>query len=274
MDKRKNKKISGQSLVELALVMPILVILLAGLAEIGWYAYSYNTVLEVSRQIARTATTLQNQESPLYWEDPDNGLLSGSLVEPSDSALRTTWLLKYRNCRVEDPSIKLGFYNLLGCIALQSMNPLNIDGFEPGKSLMEDIVISGFTVVPDGERMRVVKRYPSNASACDPNSRRETLGFTWGGNYINSEGCLGSEYTNAEVEQMMNLNNFGLTDPQRDYLQPQGVVLVEIHWQHTTLTQFVGLAPVISPVLAALGASSTISVWSAFPLPQVEHFDD
>ncbi|MBK8028832.1 MAG: pilus assembly protein [Chloroflexi bacterium] len=39
----------GQSVVELALVTPILIILLAGLIEVGWFANNYLTLLDVSR---------------------------------------------------------------------------------------------------------------------------------------------------------------------------------------------------------------------------------
>jgi hypothetical protein len=41
-------------------------------------------------------------------------------------------------------------------------------------------------------------------------------------------------------------------------------------WKHETLSQFIGLAPVLSPVFAILGTDTVISVWAAFPLPQVE----
>lgn len=263
----------GQSLVELALVMPFLIILLAVLMEFGYFASHYITLTEVSRSVARAATTLQHNVSPLYWEDFDNGLLDGSKVVPDNPALRQVWLSKYRNCRVDDPSAKFGFYNLLGCMTLQSMNPMRISGFEPGASTTDDIIISGFTVAPDGKDMLLVKRYPSNAIGCYPNNITETFGFAWGGNYVNSQGCLGSEFTNDEVAELMNLRQFGLgyelTD-QRRYLQPQGLVLVELHWQHETLSQFVGFSPVFSPLFDILGYSMDIYTWAVFPLPQVE----
>lgn len=270
MDKRKNKKTSGQSLVELALVMPILVILLAGLAEVGWYAYRYIALQDTTRAIARAATTLYGEMSPIYWEDRDTGFFRGSaIVQPGD-ANYTPWLAMYRNCRASDPTAQFGFYNTIACIGLQTMNPLRIDRFEPGESLTDDIIISAFTIVPEDQQMRITQRYPTNAASCDPNNIKESLGFVWGGNYINSQGCLGSEFTNAEVEDMINSDNFAIETYDRTLLQPQGVVLVEIHWEHETLTQLVGLSPVLSPVLAAIGVSPVISTWSAFPLPQVE----
>jgi len=43
------KRQSGQSVVELALITPILIILLAGLVEIGWFANNYLNLLDVTR---------------------------------------------------------------------------------------------------------------------------------------------------------------------------------------------------------------------------------
>ncbi len=43
------KRQSGQSVVELALITPILIVLLAGLVEIGWFANNYLNLLDVTR---------------------------------------------------------------------------------------------------------------------------------------------------------------------------------------------------------------------------------
>lgn len=58
------KRQSGQSVVELALITPILIILLAGLIEIGWFANNYLTLLDVTRAGARRGAVLQDQKSP------------------------------------------------------------------------------------------------------------------------------------------------------------------------------------------------------------------
>ncbi|MFN8451136.1 MAG: TadE/TadG family type IV pilus assembly protein, partial [Anaerolineae bacterium] len=63
------KRQSGQSVVELALITPILIILLAGLVEIGWFANNYLTLLDVTRAGARRGAVLQDQKSPLFWDD-------------------------------------------------------------------------------------------------------------------------------------------------------------------------------------------------------------
>lgn len=65
-DKRRQR---GQSLVELALVTPIFIIMLAGLVEIGWFANNYLNILDVTRYGARRGTVLQDQQSPLFFNE-------------------------------------------------------------------------------------------------------------------------------------------------------------------------------------------------------------
>jgi TadE-like protein len=357
----------GQSVVELALISPLLVILIAGLAEIGWFAQNYLTLLEVTRVGARTATVQQNETAPLYWEDPTNGLLAGAVLPPSSAANYAAYLAQYRNCNAADPNARIGFYNFLACVMLNSMNPLRAEGFEAGTLdpdtgavFPDDIVISAFAVqaitpaevpvafrddiewpledpdlvtygntpsadVPQGV---VVGRYPANANECSAENERDPfdyivdsglswgnygspgrrydleltltdesdgsvdlfgydtvaetqVGFDWNGQHVNlATGCVGSDWSVKDVERLINLQGFGLkqidlTVPsnyqnQRRFVPSQGLVLVELHWKHETLSQFVGLAPVLSPVFAILGTSTTISVWAVFPLPTTE----
>jgi hypothetical protein len=110
----------------------------------------------------------------------------------------------------------------------------------------------------------------------------------------NQTFCLGSEWTNSKVENLMNAQAFlkqGVTMPpggnyndsawqtccktrydewqkQASYLPSQGLVLVEMFWSHTTMMDF----PFMRPVVAAFGDPQriTISVWAAFPVPSIE----
>jgi hypothetical protein len=352
--------------VELALVSPLLVILIAGLAEIGWFAQNYLTLLEVTRVGARTGTVQQNETSPLFWEDPANGLLAGAVMRDQTDATYTEFLGRYRNCNAADPAARIGFYNFLACVMLNSMNPLRANGFDSppvidpdtGAPFPDDIIISAFAVqalipgelptairddidwplddpalvtygnVPSADAPQgvVVGRYPSNANECSSTGERDPfdyitdggltripvgtrwydleltvtdestgdvdlfgydvapetqVGFVWKGSHVNLEtGCIGSDWTVKDVERLINLQGFGLRqlDPtvadnyqnQRRFVPSQGLVLVELYWKHETISQFVGLSPVISPVFAILGTSTTISVWAVFPLPTTE----
>jgi hypothetical protein len=360
----------GQSLVELALVTPLLVILLAGLAEIGYFAQNYLTLLEVSRVGARTGTVQQGQTDPLFWEVM-------AAENPALNRVPTTLdtIASYRNCNPDDERAVIGFYNFLACIMIRSMDPLpfrdpvneilaaaspNSPPAPPANGI-DDIVISAFavqTVIPntlgalanqvdwplndedvvafdtprsaDIPQTIVVGRYPSGANECEEILERDPFdwiqdgeltsamwngqeyflelraltrqgtpveppqlrgydtgrdenqrGFTWNGQHLVSgtENCIGSEWSIKRVERLVNLQGFNLHEGSefwgggndlRPYVPSQGIILVELHWQHHTLSQYVGLGAALSPVFAILGEETTISVWSAFPLPTVE----
>lgn len=56
---RRASRSRGQSLVEFALVFPIIILLIAGFFEIGRAVYAYNTIANAARQGARVATVDQ-----------------------------------------------------------------------------------------------------------------------------------------------------------------------------------------------------------------------
>jgi hypothetical protein len=97
------------------------------------------------------------------------------------------------------------------------------------------------------------------------------VGFSLFGNHkIPGTFCTGSSWTVQQVETMMNLSNYDLdTNVRRDYLPSQGLILVEIYWEHEMLLKI----PVLSPVFTAVGnqqGKMIINVWAAFPLSSVE----
>lgn len=55
----RHRRARGQSLVEFALVFPIIVLLIAGFVEIGRAVFAYNTIANAARQGARVATVNQ-----------------------------------------------------------------------------------------------------------------------------------------------------------------------------------------------------------------------
>jgi Flp pilus assembly protein TadG len=56
---RRARRAGGQSLVEFALVFPIIVLLIATFVEIGRAVYTYNTIANAARQAARVAIVNQ-----------------------------------------------------------------------------------------------------------------------------------------------------------------------------------------------------------------------
>ena len=106
----------------------------------------------------------------------------------------------------------------------------------------------------------------------DPSHLAEKqVGFSLFGNHkIPNTYCVGSEWTISRIESLMNLSSYGLTTTtDREYIPSQGLILVEIYWEHEMLLKI----PVLSPVFSAVGNSQgkmVINVWAAFPLASVE----
>ena len=62
----------GSSIVELAIIFPIMLLLFAGVAEIGRLFYTYTTLAKATKMGARFLTTEKDAEAP----DDSNGLIT------------------------------------------------------------------------------------------------------------------------------------------------------------------------------------------------------
>ena len=193
---------SGQSLVELALITPILIILFSGMVEIGWFANNYLTLLDTARAGARRGATLQNQDSPQAW-DNNATYLAPEVMSP-EWITRRIGYMPYDPLLDEDQQqyarIKhhpldsggapypsgggceiQGFFNNVACMMVDSMEPLSLNA-ENG---VDDIVVSAFSlelvdpasypgslgthrpISGDVPQVVVVGRYPTNGNECD-----------------------------------------------------------------------------------------------------------
>ncbi|MBI5669049.1 MAG: pilus assembly protein [Chloroflexi bacterium] len=205
----------GQSVAELALVTPILIVLIMGLVEIGWFANNYLILLEATRTGARFGTVQTGLNSPLSWNN-DASLVPNQIkkdffpLDPATENLR----IGVRTCsEVTRDQRFQGFYSLLNCVVQQSMNPLtmHIHDEDSDPQYPDDIVISVFALqlvdprepfwnrnnqhqpaktnkqllaqVPgiDSEmpRVVVVGRYPTNANECTVDADDPTKGRAW-----------------------------------------------------------------------------------------------
>lgn len=373
----------GQSLVEMAFITPLLVILVAGLIEIGWLANNYLNLLDITRYGARFATTLTDESAPLSWDNNSSYLPNEfipSLYEMgySSSDPVTITLEQYARTREREqwaPNFDTNpanpsaaplssvcaspdaFYSLVVCRMLASMPPMRSSApftLNPYNDV-DDIIISGFGLqlvdVPSDPapsnalnrwtdpasrpitdsvpQLLVAARYPLNANECQqaedgtpnatimdprdpfdinangmvdtrdtslvssnpglyhlnvfneisgydaassvPDQVEKQVGFQWYGNHvIPNTGCIGSEWNLHDVEVLLNVPNYNLNAEQRAMLPNQGVVLVEMYWEHTMLLQF----PVLSPVYEAMSQDGTpdLYLWAMFPLPSVSPF--
>ncbi len=118
---------AGQSLLEMAFIIPLLAIMIAGIVEIGWFANRYLTLLEVTRVGARAGTVLTGEFSPLSWNElasahPVVHLRAYGTAEagiPLEAR-------NYRDCA--QVTRFTGFYNFIACTMLNSFEPLRLAG--------------------------------------------------------------------------------------------------------------------------------------------------
>lgn len=173
----KPTRMRGQSMTELALTMPIFLIMLVGLTEVGWFANNYLILTDVVRSAGRY----------------------GSIHDPMEWAPGEEWNNERHDCDVvgtgvngedvfttphSDPgddlyaqplpgpdfyngveSDQLGYYDGVACDALVNMLPLD---FKDGE---DDIVVSVFSYATfqncgSGPCIRIVGRYPNQANEC------------------------------------------------------------------------------------------------------------
>lgn len=378
----------GQSLLEMAFISPLLIILLAGLVEIGWLANNYLNLLDVTRYGARRGATLTDERSPFNWDNAYSwvpnvnvpSLYQMEMLEDEDPGLRfrhrEIWspVITQRPAPNPLPSLNtipsicgssesLLFYSDIICTMLLSMPPLRMNPYNG----VDDIIVSAFSLAlvdlshtqavastfpnnwamnfpnrpleADTPQLLVVGRYPTNANECQANefgdpaptiydprdpfdingngqidlreapavplpgmtyninwfnelsgydplgsvniedgaivssSLEKQVGFMWYGNHvIENTGCIGSDWSLRDVENLVNMRNFARDDEERRRLPNQGIVLVEMFWEHEMLLQI----PVLSPVfeIMARDGKPDLSLWAMFPLPAVEPYLD
>lgn len=149
--RRQQPRERGQSLVELALITPLLVIMVVGIVEVGWYANHFLILLEVTRVGARAGTVLTGDLSPEAWSNqasthpivyeldsqfasndwpapPSNYTVDVSLYEPDDTynLVDNAQAYGYRDC--DNIANASGFYNFIACTMIESLAPLTMKG--------------------------------------------------------------------------------------------------------------------------------------------------
>jgi hypothetical protein len=174
----------GQSLVEMTLILPLLLIILLGVIEIGWFAQNILTLTEASRVGARRAPFLNGDLSPLAWDDAATYPPDGTTPLSDPRAAVRGWSGGIADCSQIDDG-DFGFFNTIVCATLDAMDPLTLDQTN-GK---DDIVVSAFAIqrvrvgatsnddinpasfgsttsYNNGTQVVVVGRYPPSANEC------------------------------------------------------------------------------------------------------------
>jgi len=160
---KKRRVTRGQSFVELALTLPVVILLLVGLVEVGFVFYTYLTILDLTREAARFASIRNYREG-----------LGVVLPNPEDACHDA--YLDY-------------FYDTACFFIDDGLNPYIT--FTPGN--LDDVAISIFTINDNA----VTDRWPE-----DGDGVWSLFGDNWkkdcNGNPLLTEPFL----TNAEIADM------------------------------------------------------------------------
>lgn len=136
-NRKGKKKRRGQSLVETALMFPVLLILLSGLVEFGFLLNEYLTILDAARNAARFSS------DSLY-----NAADSDYDCNTTRDFFRQTTCLVNQELRQEQPLIEMN----------DNLTPgvLDDDYLDPNRG--DDIIVSAFSVA---QGLGVTARYPA-----------------------------------------------------------------------------------------------------------------
>ncbi|HML21053.1 MAG TPA: pilus assembly protein [Aggregatilinea sp.] len=312
----------GQSLVELSLSVPILLVMLMGLVEVGWFANNYMVLLDNVREAGRRGAVLdplvdwwphqekRYQAMDCEFTDQKFNSIEGEdyNVDPADPDSSWPWRdLSAWGYTAGAEFSKYGFYDDVSCLILRNMAPLDFD------STTDDIVVSVFSYAvidpspndgdPTGMEVRIIGRFPPDTNECsgepDPFDWRgagvldgpdgdagdpgefseyydstsdEVRGYVMRGNHVAEDdaiglACLGSDFSTADVQEMLNFTNITNEDERMEKIENMrkfGMVLVEMDWKHHQLfgMPWFNLGP--------LGDGPYIHVWTFFPVSGAE----
>lgn len=79
----------GQSLVEFALTLPMLLVVMFMITEFGRALYQYNVLAQATREAARVAVVSAEDQAPTVGEAKLDEFLNGTGISPADLSTRT-----------------------------------------------------------------------------------------------------------------------------------------------------------------------------------------
>lgn len=253
--RRKVRVGEGQSFVELAALLPVLLILLAGMVEVGAYANDYMNTLDASREAARFGSNLDPELTSVYPFD----MRPGNPPFPDVRLLSPTALRE-----ICDNGETTNFYYEVACLALQ-----NVPVGEINMNRGDDIVVTVIGV----QNGLITRRWPlqshRNAGAAPP------IG-DWPYHFMGAgdwDGDQNASCTSAHMElcrcwslygvRSCSFNNAALASRLRAGSPSTGYVIVEIFRAHPHFTGLFTIGNFIPNPIA-------MRPYVVFPLPAAE----
>ena len=246
----------GQSMLETALVLPVLLILIAGMVEVGMYALSYMTFLDASREAARFGTSLDPELTSKYPLDMRPSQPSFPDVRPpaiggTDPSMTLEELEIL--CREGESN---NFYYELACLAFQNVP---MDTFVPEEG--DDIVITVIGV----DNGQIKHRWPLASHAHPSDWAYHFRGVSDGDT---NPGCTSAALGNCRCWSLYGihssqLGNDVITGRLRAAAPSTGFVVVEIFHSHHLLVSVFNIGDFIPDPIKT-------QVYTIFPVPAGE----
>lgn len=257
----------GQSLVEIALVFPFILLLLAGLVEVGHYVNTYLTVLDASREAARYAADL----------DPD--IPSGDDFDASDHPDECGGPIGGANGPDSEACLRLAceesgyFFRQSACLVSTNLQDLELDL----SNEHNDVVISVVAVISTTANVTITERLPPVNPACTQDQEiygssasctttyccRDECSWSWTNDVYSGTILAGSgqdsQFTCSGLAQRLDA---GVSKVRRQ----NAFVIVEVYYEHELALNL----PIISQVIPdpiEIRAYSFMPVSAAEPTP-------
>jgi len=299
----------GQSLVEMTVTLPIFLIMLAGMVEVGWFANNYLILSDV----VRTSGRFGSVRDPLLWEEGQEK--NYNLL---DCDLADTTYNKNRLESINEPPVSLpgffsgeetmgdlSYYDGVACSAVNNMVPLDFKDEE------DDIIVSVIAYArypigcdfdnstphnPPCTELRVSGRYPAGQNECGGGDYRDPFdvdqdgqatvpeddtrfdvgqdgirGYVFRGNERSGD-CIGSRFDLRWIEQRLHRS---LMETNQQTGESPNISDLERNY----IPNFALILVEISwnshqllhlPLYSWIGDPVRIHVWSIFPVSAAE----
>jgi hypothetical protein len=295
----------GQSLVELSITMPIFLIMLLGMVEVGWFANNYLILTDVVRSAGRYGSIrdplqwIPGEEKNYHRLDCDYGAGGAGTFNKLPTELITSPPVTLPGYSISGETQELGYYDGVACAAIANMAPLEFKDDE------DDIVVSvfGYVRLPDcggGQAcIRLAGRYPSQVNECGEDSfdpfdvnRNNILdpafedpvffdnpggvdnegirGYIFRGHQLTDDdnSCLGSRISNTQMEEMLD-KTLIKTDPEETISQLE-LESIASYGMVLVEIQYQSYQLLNIPFFTAFGNPIPIHIWGVFPVSAAE----
>lgn len=249
----------GQSLVELALFVPILILLLIGLAEIGVLASAYIDTLDGSRASARYVSPLDPALTRCQTFSASStgrsvSFTSDCMIDgreyPSRAATVKSWGMKgnngiYKTCQ---GSPTINFFYVAGCMALLNMP----EGYVEPANGYDDIIVTTLPITGGAVASGAI-----------------TWSF-FGNQPISTSNSIVVNITNPSNNSFTIQPGFATNIQQYATAPSTGLVVVEVYHAHPQLTKLFNVTSQLAGSKALIPDPIPLHTHTVFPLPAVE----